>query len=189
MVDEMRIKKMADKVIPTVPPMKEMPSLRSSSSIPDIPTTYTLLSIGKFSVEERYTAAAYGDPKISSCQYSTQMSIFASRAGYRNWREIRTTCASIPSPSNFFLRLCRDLRELLVTKRTCFSANSERKGRIKRVGKAQAKGNGMSRKTCYILWLRRMQRTSAAPSMTPSPRHSTPSQSNIQVSYLSRSPW
>ena len=37
----------------TVPPMKEMPSLRSSSSSPDIPITYTLLSVGNLSTEER----------------------------------------------------------------------------------------------------------------------------------------
>lgn len=50
----------------TVPPRNEMPSSRSSSSIPDMPTTYTFLSFGKLTTVERYTAAAYADPKISS---------------------------------------------------------------------------------------------------------------------------
>jgi hypothetical protein len=44
-----------------------MPSLRSSSSSPDIPITYTLLSTGKLSTEDRYVADANAAPKTSSC--------------------------------------------------------------------------------------------------------------------------
>ena len=42
----------------TVPPMKDTPSSRSSSSMPDMPITYTFLSLGSFITEEMYTAAA-----------------------------------------------------------------------------------------------------------------------------------
>jgi hypothetical protein len=39
----------------------------------------------------------------------------------------------------------------------------------------------------YVLWLRSISRNSTTPSMRRSPCQSTPSQSNIQVSYFSRS--
>ena len=42
----------------TVPLMKDTPSSRNSSSMPDMPITYTFLSFGSFITEEMYTAAA-----------------------------------------------------------------------------------------------------------------------------------
>ena len=51
--NEIRVEMMMDEVTLTVPPMKEIPSLRSSSSSPDMPITYTLLSLGNLSTEER----------------------------------------------------------------------------------------------------------------------------------------
>ena len=50
-----------------MPPMCVMPSSSSSSSRPAMPITYTFLSLGSFMTDEMYTAAAYADPKISSC--------------------------------------------------------------------------------------------------------------------------